>query len=111
VQVDEVLTHRFAAVGGTPPYQWSVQGGDARFVLEPQSGQYSGSASEPLTVALSVFVTDAEGESASASAMLVVASDCPLEDCHRVLCLLRWSIKCSPRLSKLKAVCSPTSGP
>lgn len=79
VQVDEVLMHRFAAVGGTPPYQWSVQGGDARFVLEPQSGQYSGSASEPLTVALSVFVTDAEGESASASAMLVVRAIAPLK--------------------------------
>ena len=78
VRVDEVLMHRFAAVGGTPPYQWSVPGGDPRFVLDPVSGLYSGSAAEPLTAALSVFVTDAEGASASASAMLVVRANEPL---------------------------------
>lgn len=78
VKVDEMLTHRFAAVGGTPPYQWSVQGGDSRFGLDPASGLYSGSASEPLTAALSVYVTDADGASASASAMLVVRANEPL---------------------------------
>jgi|GEM_PF-1202446 len=79
VKVDEVLTHRFAAVGGTPPYQWSVQGGDARFVLDPVSGLYSGTASESLTAPLSVFVSDAEGGTASASAMLVVRAMDPLK--------------------------------
>lgn len=79
VKVDEMMIHRFAAVGGTPPYQWSVQGGDSRFVLDPLSGQYTGSASEPLTVPLSVFVSDAEGGTASASAMLVVRAIEPLK--------------------------------
>ena len=80
VRAKEWLSHRFAAVGGLPPYAWTVQMEEETpgFSLDAQTGEFSGMAEKPLNVPMNVYVTDAEGTQVSAATMLVIASEEPL---------------------------------
>ncbi|GAA5134738.1 hypothetical protein GCM10023213_06990 [Prosthecobacter algae] len=80
VRAKEWLSHRFAVVGGLPPYVWSVQTEEDApgFSLDALTGEFSGMAEKPLNVPMNVYVTDAEGMQVSAATMLVIASEDPL---------------------------------
>lgn len=71
----ESYQHGFTAVGGSPPYHWSMQtdGDTAGFQLDPVSGRLAGRSEQPVTLSLQVFVRDAAGASASVNALVVIA--------------------------------------
>lgn len=78
-RVKELLRHRFTAVGGLPPYTWSMQTeGESGFSLEANTGEFLGMSEEPVTLAMNVYVTDAEGTQASVATNVVIASEEPL---------------------------------
>ncbi|MEN3941380.1 putative Ig domain-containing protein [Prosthecobacter sp. SYSU 5D2] len=78
-RVNEWLKHRFTAVGGLPPYAWSLQiEGESSFTLDSNTGDFSGMSEEPMTLAMNVFVTDAEGTQASVATNVIIASEEPL---------------------------------
>jgi hypothetical protein len=78
-RVKEWLKHRFTAVGGQPPYTWSIQiEGESGFSLDALSGEFSGMSEEPVTLAMNVYVTDVEGTQASVTTNVIIASDEPL---------------------------------
>lgn len=78
--INQIMTHRFSAVGGTPPYRWSmqIQGEAPAFNLNADTGDLSGLSDTELSMPMSVYVTDSANHTASASATLAVASDKPL---------------------------------
>lgn len=78
--VGQPYAFRFEAIGGTPPYQWSMQAGQGggTFSLDPASGMLTGSSVAPATVPLNVFVTDAAGGQASTAYTLVIVPETPL---------------------------------
>lgn len=79
-RVKEWLSHRFSAVGGQPPYSWTVQaeGESPEFTLNAQTGDFGTQSDVPVNAALSVYVTDAAGAQASAATTLVIGSAEPL---------------------------------
>ncbi|MBL9144388.1 MAG: hypothetical protein JNM99_11985 [Verrucomicrobiaceae bacterium] len=78
--VGQTFSYAFIAVGGSPPYRWAMQLGSAadRFVLDPNSGVLTGSATQPVSTSMNVFVTDTEGQQASAAFSLVISPTAPL---------------------------------
>ncbi|MES2594811.1 MAG: putative Ig domain-containing protein [Verrucomicrobiota bacterium] len=78
--IDQLMTHRFTAVGGTPPYRWTmqIQGDAPGFTLSADTGDLSGLSDTELSMPMSVYVTDSANHTASASATLAVASAKPL---------------------------------
>lgn len=80
-RVGEPYAFRFEAMGGTPPYQWSLSfsGADsAAFSLDPASGALLGQSPEPVTAQLSLRVSDSEGGSAAAVYPFVIEPSPPL---------------------------------
>ena len=72
--------HVFSAVGGTPPYQWSIQGLDGSgFDFDPHTGVLVGQSDDPVTLSLSVVVDDAEGGTASTANLLAIQPSEPLQ--------------------------------
>jgi len=80
VRVDEWLSHQFKAVGGTPPYSWNVEieGEAAGFTLNAETGEFTGMSETPLSLPMSVYVTDAAEMQASATTSLIIGSAEPL---------------------------------
>ena len=81
-RMDEPYAFRFEAMGGAPPYQWSLGlsgAGSAAFALDPASGTFAGQSPEPLTARISVQVSDAEGGSAAAVYPFVIEPSPPLK--------------------------------
>lgn len=80
-KINEVLNHRFTAVGGRPPYSWSLEAeGDLKgFLLDAQSGNFSGVSEVPLKLPVNVYVTDMDGAQASAATTLIIADEEPLQ--------------------------------
>ena len=78
--IGQPYSYKLEAIGGTPPYHWSMQaGGEAGgFVLDATSGILSGQSAKPVTASLNVFVGDSEGGQASTAYTLVIVSDSPL---------------------------------
>jgi hypothetical protein len=66
-----------AATGGTPPYTWSATGLPAGLTLDPSSGAISGSPTASGTASVMFTVTDAGGQTASATLSLTVAPSTP----------------------------------
>jgi len=62
------------AVGGTPPYFWSMSLDEHEdvFQLDPSSGVLTGSPAQPLSTGLRITVADAERAAVSASFTLVI---------------------------------------
>ena len=60
--VGQVISLGFNAVGGTPPYRWSMQTSSdaAAFVIEPTTGVVSGSTAEPINASFVISVHDSE---------------------------------------------------
>ena len=78
--VGQPYTYSLIAIGGTPPYQWTMQtgGGGEGFTLDAGSGTLSGLSQKPVTAVLNVFVGDAAGDQASTVFSLVIAPATPL---------------------------------
>jgi hypothetical protein len=66
----------FAAQGGTPPYQWSLNGGQlpSGLSLSASSGQISGTTQDTGEFALTVGVKDAASKTATANFNLTVST-------------------------------------
>jgi len=70
----------FAAVGGTPPYAWSISAGalPPGLTLDPVTGQLSGSPTAPGTFNFTVTATDTGALTGSKAFTLVVSNPPPL---------------------------------
>jgi hypothetical protein len=81
VRVEEWMNHRFVAIGGMPPYSWSmkIEGNASGFTLNATTGELTGMSDQPISLPMNVYVRDAEGTEASAATTLVIASADPLE--------------------------------
>jgi hypothetical protein len=78
-KIKEPLTHRFTAVGGTPPYLWRMEMGQTKgFTLNAQTGDFSGLSEVELNVPLTIHVSDSAGEQMSAQSTLSIATEEPL---------------------------------
>lgn len=65
-RVGEPVSHTFTAVGGEPPYLWSMQpGAFDGFSLVPATGQFSGMTTVAQTLTYTLTVTDRTGAAAS----------------------------------------------
>lgn len=81
-RVNELYAFRFEAMGGAPPYQWSLSfsgAGSAAFSLDPASGSFAGQSPEPVTAQVSLRVSDSEGGSAAAVYPFVIEPSPPLK--------------------------------
>ncbi|MDB6074351.1 MAG: S-layer domain protein [Verrucomicrobiaceae bacterium] len=79
-KVNQPYSFRFEAIGGLPPYHWSMQPteGTAGFSLDQASGLLSGVSNTPVTATLNIFVADSSNGHASTSFSLVIAPETPL---------------------------------
>ena len=101
-QVNEPYTFRFEAMGGAPPYQWSLSvagAGGSTFALDPASGSFAGQAPEPVTAQISVRVSDSEGGSAAAAYPLVIEPSPPLRIVTAALDPVAQGAACSQPLA------------
>lgn len=80
-RVNELFSHRFSAIGGQPPYFWSVrlESDPGVFSFDEASGELSGMTAEPVHLTMNVFVKDALGAQVSAVSSLVITSGADLE--------------------------------
>lgn len=78
--IGQLFSYRFTAVGGAPPYRWTMQLGEGaqNFVLDPASGLFAGKSDQPLSTSMNVFVSDTEGKQTSAAYALVISPGEPL---------------------------------
>lgn len=75
----QTVNHVFTAVGGQPPYMWSMQPNDPEgFHLDAGSGLLSGRSADPLTLPYTLTVTDSMGAVAATMGALVVTPAEPL---------------------------------
>lgn len=76
-KVNEPYRYQAEAIGGTPPYRWSVTTdlGAAGFSLSPTEGTLTGFSAEPVTLRLQLKVTDAAKATDSAELKLVIRPD------------------------------------
>lgn len=73
------VNHVFTAVGGQPPYLWSMQPTSVNgFTLDAASGLFAGQSDEPLTLPYTLSVTDSLGATASTVGTLVITPADPL---------------------------------
>jgi hypothetical protein len=71
--VDTSYSHPLVAVGGTPPFTWSVSSGSAGGLsLDPSTGILSGIPSVPATLNFTIQVRDAGGQTATRSFTLTI---------------------------------------
>ncbi|MCB1226827.1 MAG: hypothetical protein KDK99_13510 [Verrucomicrobiales bacterium] len=71
-QSSQFYSTTFEAIGGHPPYRWSIQEASGQFQIDPTSGSLSGQSEQPGSLTLDVYVTDAAGTQDSASYQLVI---------------------------------------
>lgn len=80
-RVNETFSHRFSAIGGQPPYFWSIrlESDPGIFTFDEVSGELSGMSAEPVRLAMNVFVEDALGAQVSAASSVIITSGAALE--------------------------------
>ncbi len=76
--VDQSYSETLAATGGTPPYSWSVLGGETCGFQLSETGVVSGTPTHQRTCALDVKAVDAAAAETTATIDLTVASPEPL---------------------------------
>ncbi|MCB1063682.1 MAG: hypothetical protein KDN20_12265 [Verrucomicrobiae bacterium] len=76
--VGESINYLFQAVGGLPPYEWSMEIASSAFSIDPETGEFSGHAEGAQILPLDIFVRDSLGAEDSASYVLTVEEGLPL---------------------------------
>lgn len=73
-RVDQTFHYQAEAIGGTPPYVWSVlwPAPQVNFVLEPKDGILTGLSRSPAKMAFDLTVTDAAGARDSARLRVLI---------------------------------------
>ncbi|MCB1088420.1 MAG: hypothetical protein KDM63_15335, partial [Verrucomicrobiae bacterium] len=78
-RIGDFIRYTFEAIGGEPPYQWTLLAGPAGFQVDQDSGLLTGTAEAPFVATLSIGVRDSLGTEDSALYTLAADDGAPLQ--------------------------------